>query len=109
MIFLGSADAAVLLGETRPCLLGLFLIDSGHTTMRDNPFLNVNSAGRREGSDDPRCNDGSDEPVMRPTGFTRVKVISRLGMESACIDAASGVNPLDHQTAENECRENGAT
>ena len=77
--------------------------------MRDNPFLNVKGAGCREGSDDPRCNDWPDEPALRHTGVTRVNVITGLGMESAWIGAASGVNPVDHRAAENECRENGAT
>ena len=100
---------------------GLFLIGSNHT-VRDNQFLNVNTVGCREGSSDPRCNYWPDEPALLRTGIYLGKraerpavtrdnviesnVITGLGMASACIAAAPGVDLAANRIGENDCREN---
>lgn len=103
-----------------PVYGGLFLIGSSHT-VRDNQFLNVNSVGCREGSSDPRCNYWPDEPALLRTGIYLGKraerpavtrdnviegnVISGLGMESACIAAAPGVDLAANRIGENDCQD----
>jgi len=104
-----------------PVYGGLFLIGSSHT-VRGNQFLNVNSVGCREGSDDPRCNYWPDEPALLRTGIYLGKraerpavtrdnviesnVITGLGMDSACIAAAPGVDLASNRIGENDCRGN---